>query len=233
MARIETDPNYTSPTFSRATAATDLFKKEDVQQLAAAMSTHDHTTGKGLALPSGYITNAMMANNSVTTNNLMDGSINSAKIADGAIIGADIQDGVITTAKIAAGNVTALIGSYAAIPSYSSSTTASWLNTSVTTGPVACTGAPTMVFGAVAFTHSGGAGAVTYWTVGLDASQNNTCFGTQNYTASQLQWVHFFLYLSPAAGTHTFSIMAFNNTAGTLALSNAGIGQLAVWELKR
>src|SRR5215204_55000 len=48
MARIETDPNYSTPTFPRATAAADLFKKEDVQALAAAMSTHEHGTGKGL-----------------------------------------------------------------------------------------------------------------------------------------------------------------------------------------
>jgi hypothetical protein len=48
MARIETDPNYTTPTFSRATAAADIFKKEDVQNLASAMSTHDHSSGKGL-----------------------------------------------------------------------------------------------------------------------------------------------------------------------------------------
>jgi hypothetical protein len=50
MARIETDPNYSSPTFSRATAGTDLFKKEDVQALAAALSTHDHTPGKGMKI---------------------------------------------------------------------------------------------------------------------------------------------------------------------------------------
>jgi hypothetical protein len=47
MARIETDPNYTAPTFSRATEENDLFKKTDVQNLAAAVSSHDHTPGKG------------------------------------------------------------------------------------------------------------------------------------------------------------------------------------------
>lgn len=50
MARIETDPNYTTPTFSRATAGTDVFKKEDVQGVSAALSTHDHASGKGLAV---------------------------------------------------------------------------------------------------------------------------------------------------------------------------------------
>jgi hypothetical protein len=66
MARIEIDPNYSSPTFSRATAGTDLFKKEDVQALAAAMSTHDHTTGKGAVLAAGSVTTAMLASNAVT-----------------------------------------------------------------------------------------------------------------------------------------------------------------------
>lgn len=77
MARIETDPNYSTPTFSRATAATDLFKKEDVQNLAAAMSAHVHDgSGKGLqiaALPAGIVT--------------------SLSISDGTIIWADIQPG--------------------------------------------------------------------------------------------------------------------------------------------
>lgn len=91
MARIESDPNYTSPTFSRATAATDPFKKEDVQALAAAMSTHDHTTGKGLVLPAGAIP---------------DGSITSAKIADGTITGGDLAPGAVSSSKLAAGAVT-------------------------------------------------------------------------------------------------------------------------------
>jgi len=59
MARIETDPNYTTPTFSRATAGPDIFKKEDVQQLAAAVSTHDHTSGKGARLPSTAFTGSI------------------------------------------------------------------------------------------------------------------------------------------------------------------------------
>jgi len=81
MARIETDPNYSSPTFSRATAAADIFKKEDVQALAAAVSTHDHSTGKGLALSAGSIPN---------------GSITSAMIADGTIVTADIAANAAT-----------------------------------------------------------------------------------------------------------------------------------------
>src|SRR5215468_10648103 len=59
MARIETDPNYTTPTFPRATAGPDIFKKEDVQQLAAAVSTHDHTSGKGLRITTSAFTGSV------------------------------------------------------------------------------------------------------------------------------------------------------------------------------
>jgi hypothetical protein len=93
MARIETDPNYTTPTFSRATAATDIFKKEDVQNLAAAVSTHDHTSGKGLVLSAAAIP---------------DGAITSAKIADGTIVAGDLANGAVTTPKIADGAVTSV-----------------------------------------------------------------------------------------------------------------------------
>jgi hypothetical protein len=91
MARVEVDPNYSSPTFSRATAGTDLFKKEDVQQLAAAMSTHDHTTGKGLVLPASAIP---------------AGSITSTKIANDAIYSTHIVDGQVQTQDLAARAVT-------------------------------------------------------------------------------------------------------------------------------
>jgi hypothetical protein len=107
MARIETDPNYTAPTFSRATAPTDPFKKEDVQNVAAALSTHDHTTGKGLpmaagSIPNGTITSAMLADGTIDTAALKDGAVTSAKIADGTIATADVADQAVTNAKLAA-----------------------------------------------------------------------------------------------------------------------------------
>jgi len=106
MARIETDPNYTSPTFSRATAATDLFKKEDVQKLAEAMSGHDHTTGKGLILgagsiAAGTITGAMIADGSITTADIADQQISAAKIAPGAVGQGQLADSAVITQKIA------------------------------------------------------------------------------------------------------------------------------------
>ncbi len=82
MARVETDPNYTTPTFSRATAPTDPFKKEDIQLLAAAFSTHVHDgVGKGL-LPAAH------GANTVPGSAIVDGSITGAKIADGTITAA-------------------------------------------------------------------------------------------------------------------------------------------------
>jgi hypothetical protein len=106
MARIETDPNYSAPTFPRATAATDLFKKEDVQKLAEAMSGHDHTTGKGVALaagsiPNGTITSAMIADGTIDTADLKDGAVTSAKIADGTIATVDLADRSVTNIKLA------------------------------------------------------------------------------------------------------------------------------------
>lgn len=81
MARIETDPNYNSPTFSRATAPTDIFKKEDVQGLAAAMSTHNHDgAGHGVAVAFGTI-----PANAITSAMIAEGTITSADIANGAV----------------------------------------------------------------------------------------------------------------------------------------------------
>src|SRR5215471_5301214 len=105
MARIETDPNYSSPTFSRATAGTDIFKKEDVQSVAAALSTHDHSTGKGLAIggasiPNGTITSAMIADGTIDTADLKDSSVTSAKIADGTIATADLANQAVTNQKL-------------------------------------------------------------------------------------------------------------------------------------
>ena len=47
--------------FPYATAAADLFKKEDVQVLAQAVDQHDHTTGKGVTVP--ISTNASLLTN--------------------------------------------------------------------------------------------------------------------------------------------------------------------------
>jgi hypothetical protein len=102
MARIETDPNYTSPTFSRATAGTDIFKKEDVQSVAAALSTHVHDgAGKGLAVADGSITLAKLAPNSVNSSKIVDGSIATVDLAPGACTGAALGSDVVKTTDAA------------------------------------------------------------------------------------------------------------------------------------
>jgi hypothetical protein len=93
MART-TATNFTAALqFPYATAATDLFKKEDVQVLAQAVDQHDHSSGKALAV-------ARLAAGVVDATAIADGSITSAKILDGTIQGGDIADGAITSAKI-------------------------------------------------------------------------------------------------------------------------------------
>jgi hypothetical protein len=121
MARIETDPNYSNPTFSRGTVASDLFKKEDDQLLAAALSTHTHAPGYGLpiaagAIAPGSITSAMIADGTITGADLAAGTITSTQIAanavgalqiaDGSIGNAELADGIVTSPKLAANAAT-------------------------------------------------------------------------------------------------------------------------------
>jgi hypothetical protein len=86
--------------FPYATAGTDIFKKEDVQTLAQAVDQHDHSTGKGLAIGTGTITSAMIA----------DGTIQGADIANGAITTTQIADGTIQNADLGAGVAAANVG---------------------------------------------------------------------------------------------------------------------------
>jgi hypothetical protein len=113
MARLSAT-NYTTQPFTYATAATDLFKKEDVQVLAQAVDTHDHSTGKGLnitpaagsipvsALPDGSITSAKIADGTIDTIDLKDGSVTTAKILDGTIATVDLANAAVTNAKLGA-----------------------------------------------------------------------------------------------------------------------------------
>ena len=61
-----------------ASAATDVFHKEDVQTLAQAVDQHDHTAGKGHSInttpANASITNAMLASDVARANLLTDGA---------------------------------------------------------------------------------------------------------------------------------------------------------------
>jgi hypothetical protein len=76
MART-TATNFTGPLqYPIATAATDIFKKEDLQTLAQAVDQHDHTAGKGLSVApaNASITNAKLASDTARANLLTNGS---------------------------------------------------------------------------------------------------------------------------------------------------------------
>lgn len=133
MARIETDPNYTSPTFSRATAASDPFKKEDVQQVAAAFSVHDHSSGKGLAIatPLGGDLTGTVSNGGVLLRNNA-----------GAISGLQVGGTPQSLLRIAADNSTQLFGAtYSFLNVAGSSTYATLSSTGISVaGSVVATG---------------------------------------------------------------------------------------------
>jgi len=61
--------------FPYATAATDIFKKEDIQTLAQAVDQHNHTAGKGLSVTpaNASITNAMLGSDVARANLLTNG----------------------------------------------------------------------------------------------------------------------------------------------------------------
>lgn len=91
---------------------TDPYSHSDLAGNMAAIDVHDHTSGKGVQIPTAGIANnavtsAKIADGTIVTADLADNSVTSAKIVDGAIATADIANGAITAAKIAAGTITA------------------------------------------------------------------------------------------------------------------------------
>lgn len=220
MARIETDPNYTSPTFSRADAATDPFKKEDVQLLAQALSTHTHGGGHGLPvapmtagqIPTGLITSAMIADGTIDTVDLKDGAVTSAKILDGTIGTVDIGNGVITTAKMASAAVTAFSGNQGpgGFGGISGSTTSTTGVPSGLTMTMTCTGGLVLVHVCAVLVASV-LGAVVTVTLRQDSVggliRRMTC--PLANTGQSLDLVATF---QPSAAAHTFDLWWSVNT---------------------
>lgn len=105
MARIAVDPNYNSPTFPRATAAADIFVKEDIQALAAAVSTHTHDgAGKGLAITS--IPVGAIADGSITGVKIATNTLDNPRFANQSVNARVLQDAQISAVKMAANAVT-------------------------------------------------------------------------------------------------------------------------------
>lgn len=84
------------------TALNDHFNHSQLSDNFQAIDDHDHTTGKGLPVPSGGI-----ASLAITTDKIADGAVTNAKLDISAIGTTKIADSSITTAKLATQAVTA------------------------------------------------------------------------------------------------------------------------------
>jgi len=224
MARIETDPNYSAPTFSRATAATDPFKKEDVETLAAAMSIHNHNgTGNGAVIS--------YAANSVPGSAIQDGTVTTNKIADLTIGAGDIADTAVTTPKIYPHAVSTTGAKQAALGSTSTTSTSMVVipgaSLTLTTG-----GGELMVFvsipvgGSTSLQNASfgirldGGGFASLGTITIDAAGGLAVFATSVHLGT------------PSAASHTIDLGWFTN-AGTLTSQGTQQTQLVAIELKR
>lgn len=225
MARIASDPNYSSPTFPRATAGTDLFLKEDVQALAAAVSTHDHSTGKGVALtagaiPNGTITSAMIADGTIDSTDLKDGSVTSAKILDGTIATADIAALQITQVLQTQGSAGQLTTTSA------SSVDISDLSINITT-----TGGPVLIILTVTCSHSS-SGALATLAVNVDGGADVGLAQISAPGANYYMEPHsIIVYGGLSAGAHTLK-GRWSTSGGTLT-AQGNFRKLIAVEFKR
>ena len=219
MARIEVDPNYSSPTFSRATAATDPFKMGDVQNLAAAMSTHDHSTGKGLTLAAGAIPT---------------GLITSTMIADLTIATGDIANGAVTTAKLATNAVTlyAVASGVSATPSTTSNASVDIPDLSVT---MATVGGKLIVFAQVDMYITGTVGNVAALQLNVDGGDvaGSVRAWTPTLAVYRLAMPYLYDLSGYAATTHTIKLRWSISGSGTTLSSTGTQRQMIVIELRQ
>ena len=217
MARIEVDPNYSNPTFSRATAATDPAKKEDIQNLAAAMSTHIHDgAGKGLAIPFATA--------------IPSGTITSAMIVDKTIVAGDIADFTITATQLATNAITQIIQ---VVGSTSGPTTSS--STFVDVPDMAITG--TFASGQVlvwmyAALGNATAGAYVQVAMQLDSGADTLMALQMSAVANALGIVSVFGSLGNLNGAHTIK-MRWATFGGGTATANGILRRMLAIEVKR
>lgn len=96
---------------------TDFFNHTQLSANFVAIDEHDHTTGKGVAIPASGI--AALA---IATSKIADGAVTNPKLATNAVATANITDLNVTTGKLAAGAVTYdKVGSLPGARVYSSS----------------------------------------------------------------------------------------------------------------
>ena len=168
--------------FPYATAATDSFKKEDVQTLAQAVDQHTHGTIKELALD---VSTAIPA-----------GSITSGMIADGTI----------TTADLAANATWAMLNQYTATPTFSTTTTGAAVNTPITVSFTTTTGLVCVSLSSP-FNHSVVGGT---WFLGLafdGGAATNLAVGISPIAGLSVA-LSFIYYAALTPGAHTVVVTA-------------------------
>jgi hypothetical protein len=198
MARLTATNFAGGLQFPYATAATDLFKKEDVQTMALAVDQHDHSSGKGLVLPAGAIPS---------------GLITSAMIADGTIVAGDIATGTITYAQLAAGAATATTSTPGSVsnPSTTSGSFADIPDMTVTLGTV---GGPLMCWITIELqTDTTGSGGVLAFNLdGTDGPAYHLRFGNAGLPLP-FTIIHIF---GASAASHTIKARWAVLVSGTL-----------------
>lgn len=80
---------------------TDLYDHEQLAGNFSKIDQHDHSSGKGLQIPTGGI-----ADGAVTGAKLSADTITAGKIAEGAVGSSEIQDGAVGAAEIADDSIT-------------------------------------------------------------------------------------------------------------------------------
>jgi hypothetical protein len=222
--------------FPMADAATDLFRKEDVQTLAKAVDGHDHSSGKGLVLAPGIITSAMIADGTIQGSDIATGAIGTTQIADQGILGGDIASGTITSVQLAGGAAHVLLGSYQSIPSFSSSSTGTWIATpiAVTAAVSTVSGAYIMCFGSILLGGTGGVGTYARLAILIDG---NPILGSQSIYQIPAPGIEGYAFMmathQPSPGNHTWAIGVLNTSAGTLSCDGATAQSMVVVENRR
>lgn len=240
MART-TATNFTGGLqFPYATAAADLFKKEDVQTLAQAVDQHTHGTGLGLplvasAIPAALITSSMLAAGAAATNvgtlgGSLGGTLPNPTIAAGSIGSAQIADGSIATVDIGTDAVSAL----AAFAQLAGNTTTSTSMVAVpgTSVTLACTGGDLIVWWAVPLYNVSAANACS---VGLKLDSGTIqVVGFANLAGGQGTSVlsGVLAFTGTAAGSHTVALY-WSTVAGTLSQQPAALTSLVMKERRR
>lgn len=92
-------------------SGTDQFDHTALANNWTAVDNHDHSSGKGLQIPTAglqnlAVTNGKIAADAVDAGKILDGSVGSAELGSNAVTTVKITDSNVTTAKIADANVT-------------------------------------------------------------------------------------------------------------------------------